>query len=233
MTSPKDRLNQLIAYLNVSKNEFAREIGVSSAMISKITTKDINFGVDVLEKIIGRYKLLNPLWLLTGIGYMWLSDPPIETNTPNAVKLSKKNKAVVDDVLGQIEHELRESRDRTKKLMSGAKSVDVRYTRRLYSLLEKKHPDLYNLKVNLDNLASFSDALYEIDIVIGDQLREAIWYGERGFDFNQYFENVIKTLTSLLPFAEALKKVSDAISIFYKEMETIPENTIPFSDYII
>ncbi|WP_295799959.1 helix-turn-helix transcriptional regulator [Mucilaginibacter sp.] len=73
MNSLRSRINELISHLKLSKNEFAREIGLSSAMVSKITTKDINFGIDVYQKIISKYTNLNQQWLLTGVGEMWLS----------------------------------------------------------------------------------------------------------------------------------------------------------------
>lgn len=64
------RLDTFISSLGVSKNQFATSLGTSSAMISKITKQKVNFGVDILEKIITTYPHLNQQWLLTGIGEM-------------------------------------------------------------------------------------------------------------------------------------------------------------------
>jgi len=65
------RLNELIQVLGVSKNGFAQKINVSSALISKITTQRINFGVDVIEKIISAYPSINLIWLVAGEGEMF------------------------------------------------------------------------------------------------------------------------------------------------------------------
>lgn len=65
------RVTQLIQTLGISKNEFARNVGISSALISKITNKQTNFGVDIAAKIISTYPRLSSAWLLTGIGDMW------------------------------------------------------------------------------------------------------------------------------------------------------------------
>lgn len=105
METIKTRLNSLIQYLNISKNEFAREIGTSSAMISKITTKEVNFGVDIYQKILSRYTHLNQQWLLTGVGEMWNehsrlnADVLEEINSKkSAFKESNKYHASKDDL---------------------------------------------------------------------------------------------------------------------------------------
>jgi hypothetical protein len=82
--SHKTRINELISSLGISKNKFAKAIGTSSAMISKVTTQDINYGVDLAGKIISTFPSVNPVWLLTGVGEMMLSDSPLDSpsNSP-------------------------------------------------------------------------------------------------------------------------------------------------------
>jgi predicted transcriptional regulator len=92
----KDRLNLLISSLGISKNQFAKEIGTSSAMISKITTQDINFGVDIIEKIISTFPRVNNVWLLTGVGKMFNENVPSDTpsETPFHTPLVEKNEGL-------------------------------------------------------------------------------------------------------------------------------------------
>lgn len=78
MENIADRINHLIADLSLSKNEFAKRIGISSSLISQITTKKNNFRSDILQKITSEFPLLNSDWLLNGIGEMWS-----ETHTQN------------------------------------------------------------------------------------------------------------------------------------------------------
>ncbi len=85
MSDINTRISDLIDDLKLSKNQFARKINSSSAMVSKITNQKTNFGKDMLEKIITAYPGLNAGWLLTGVGEMW-DDKIIDTGKQSAVK---------------------------------------------------------------------------------------------------------------------------------------------------
>lgn len=67
------RLNILIDKSGMTKNKFADYIGTSSALISNITSKDIDFRIDLLKKLLAKYPTLNLTWLLTGIGEIFIS----------------------------------------------------------------------------------------------------------------------------------------------------------------
>jgi len=69
-----DRIVELISELKMSKNQFAKTIGTSSALISQITTKKDTFRVDLVQKIICAFPGLNANWLLTEFGSMWLEN---------------------------------------------------------------------------------------------------------------------------------------------------------------
>ncbi len=71
ITTPAQRVSLIIKELGISKNEFARMIGISSTLISKITTKNTNFGVETAEKIVSSIPRLNSVWFLTGEGEIW------------------------------------------------------------------------------------------------------------------------------------------------------------------
>lgn len=88
MSNINSRLDAFINYLGMSKNQFASSLGTSSAMISKITKNKVNFGVDILEKIITKYSHLNQLWLLTGIGDM-VSDNHTNNTHPDTHLVEK------------------------------------------------------------------------------------------------------------------------------------------------
>ena len=78
INSRKERISQLIEALGLSKNKFAKAIGTSSAVVSNITTTDVNYGVEFVEKIISTFPRINPTWLLTGIGEMMLTEKDAE-----------------------------------------------------------------------------------------------------------------------------------------------------------
>jgi transcriptional regulator with XRE-family HTH domain len=98
METINSRLIYYINHLGLSKNSFARKINTSSAMISKITTKDINFGVDVLVKIVQKCPELNIYWLLTGNGEMILGESEIQN-----LCLDKKQKVGLYEQMQELD----------------------------------------------------------------------------------------------------------------------------------
>ena len=80
MENTSERLSKFITYLGITKNGFAKQIGTSSALISKLTTQDVDFRIDILQKIVGKYPYINLQWLLTGVGDMLQENP---TGKPN------------------------------------------------------------------------------------------------------------------------------------------------------
>lgn len=70
MQTIPERLSSFIESTKMSKNQFASKIGTSSALISKLTKQDIDFRIEILNKISAHYPELNLNWLLTGVGEM-------------------------------------------------------------------------------------------------------------------------------------------------------------------
>lgn len=103
-TSHKDRINELITALGLSKNKFAKALGSSSAVISKITTTDVNYGIELAERIISTFPSVNPSWLLSGNGEMMLpktgGDTHLETH-PDTHLSKKWDKGVGSDEPGK------------------------------------------------------------------------------------------------------------------------------------
>jgi transcriptional regulator with XRE-family HTH domain len=102
METKKDRLNKVIKDLGISKNEFARKIDISAPLISKITTQEVNFGIEVLEKIILAYPSLNHVWFLTGVGEMWIKNQALQPSPSPSLS----NKSYILDSLDISEDEL-------------------------------------------------------------------------------------------------------------------------------
>lgn len=69
------RVLLLMQKLGKSKSEIAREIDVSPAIITHITSGRNKVGLDVLQKICLHYPDVSPSWLLNGLGQMF-----VETN---------------------------------------------------------------------------------------------------------------------------------------------------------
>ncbi|WP_316777747.1 helix-turn-helix transcriptional regulator [Pedobacter antarcticus] len=95
----RTRLNTLIEALKLSEIKFATEIGTSSAMISKIINKDVNFGVDIIHKISHRYPEVNINWLLLGVGEMYNQSVTVETagKTKDLTSIEKPLNSLLKD----------------------------------------------------------------------------------------------------------------------------------------
>ena len=86
-----NRLEQFIAAENISKAEFADNIGVARASVSHILNGRNNPSYDFIMGVMQRYPRLNMEWLLAGKGKMYKepvtapvqapSDPPTEGST--------------------------------------------------------------------------------------------------------------------------------------------------------
>lgn len=143
MTNISARLTAFIESLGISKNAFAKEIGTSSALISKLTTQDTDFRIDFLDKIITRYPDFNPKWLLTGIGDMMLTN------------ISETKKVRPQMTPEQLE-DFKRNINQVRKTAKG-------YKNRLQSELSFEHPELLE---TLDNVIDFTTIIEQITDVI-------------------------------------------------------------------
>lgn len=72
------RVKAIIEKLHISQNEFAKRIGISSTLISQITTERNNFGIDILQKIVSIYPEFNYDWLVAGRGKMYYKEKELD-----------------------------------------------------------------------------------------------------------------------------------------------------------
>lgn len=84
MKETSERLKEVLNFLKLTNNAFAREIGVSSTVINGIVSGSHNPGPKVLNAINLRFPNVNTDWLSNGVGQMLRSDlhnKPLETAT--------------------------------------------------------------------------------------------------------------------------------------------------------
>ena len=91
----KDRILQIINEVGLTASNFAKEIGVLPSTISHISSEDRNPSLDVVQKILNKYKNISPDWLLSGIGEMYRNE--IDTTKFQTSKIKQTN------FLGQLE----------------------------------------------------------------------------------------------------------------------------------
>lgn len=75
-----ERVGQYIAKKGVSYYAFENNIGASRGSISKAVKEGKSIGSQVLETILSIYTDLNPIWLLTGVGEIFIDNPEILQN---------------------------------------------------------------------------------------------------------------------------------------------------------
>lgn len=93
METVASRLTAFIDSLGISKNEFARQIGTSSSVISHITSQDVSFRIDILLKILSKFQTINIEWLLTGSGKM---TKEIQQEISNTIQTRKQTQEKTD-----------------------------------------------------------------------------------------------------------------------------------------
>jgi hypothetical protein len=77
-----DRIEEFIRVKDISFNAFDQSIGSGSGYISKQIRNRASVGADVIEKMIQAYEDINPLWLITGKGDMFLDTDSQLVNEP-------------------------------------------------------------------------------------------------------------------------------------------------------
>lgn len=68
----KDRIQKIIEDKNLSPSIFADEVGLNRAVVSHILHGRNKPGLENLQKILSAYPDINPGWLISGIGSMYL-----------------------------------------------------------------------------------------------------------------------------------------------------------------
>lgn len=74
MATIKDRLFEYLGYLHITQQRFEQSVGLSNGWCSKIGD---SIRKNTLDKISERYKDLNTVWLISGVGGMLLSDQTV------------------------------------------------------------------------------------------------------------------------------------------------------------
>ncbi len=100
----KDRIQKIIEDKNLSPSIFADEVGLNRAVVSHILHGRNKPGLENLQKILSAYPDINPGWLISGIGSMYLDgsgnpktptlfdeDEEITTNYPDKTEYSREN----------------------------------------------------------------------------------------------------------------------------------------------
>lgn len=128
-TTISDRIKELIKTKANGKNTvFAERLGVAEANIRSYT-KGVMPKADILEKIVITYDI-NAMWLLTGVGEMFVSEEQETHNNSSAESIVDKLLGIIDkkeDIIrqqaedvGQLRAELAQLKQRLQKSADAA-----------------------------------------------------------------------------------------------------------------
>lgn len=105
----KDKIEKIMQIENLNSAQFAAEIGIQGSTLSHILNGRNNPSLDVLKKILNRFRTINPEWLILDAGTMYrqekhshvptLFDSITETTSKTdeyAPKFSPKNESRAD-----------------------------------------------------------------------------------------------------------------------------------------
>ena len=133
-TTINDRIKELIKTKANGKNTvFAERLGVSEANIRSYT-KGVMPKADILEKIVTTYDT-NAMWLLTGVGEMFVSEEQETHNNSSAESMVDKLLCIIDkkdeiirqqaEDIGQLRAELAQLK---LKLQKSADAASTEHT---------------------------------------------------------------------------------------------------------
>lgn len=67
----RERLMQIMEKENLSAKQFAIEVGIQPGTISNIMSGRNNPSLDVMQRVLQRFRTLNSDWLVLGVGQMY------------------------------------------------------------------------------------------------------------------------------------------------------------------
>ena len=107
----KDKIEKIMQIENLNSAQFAAEIGIQGSTLSHILNGRNNPSLDVLKKILNRFRTINPEWLILDAGTMYRQEkhshartlfdeaPETISNTDDyATKSSSKNEPRTDTI---------------------------------------------------------------------------------------------------------------------------------------
>jgi phage repressor protein C with HTH and peptisase S24 domain len=177
------RILELIEYLKIGQNKFAKEIGISSSRMSNIATLRNKPDSEMLQAIVKRFTYVSAEWLLTGNGLM----------------ISKTGNGIEDEIRipekRQIDYELKNNfhlKSDSRKEIQSIPLYNLEAAAGLVPLFNEASKPIPLDYISIPNLPKCDGAIYVVgdsmypllksgDIVLYKQvydIQNGIFYGE-------------------------------------------------------
>lgn len=121
----RERLLKIIAEEGMTAKQFAEESGIQAGTISNIVNGRNNPSLDVMQRVLNRFRTINSDWLILGIGHMYRTTNTAQNDIPSNGKPT--GKTLFDETIQVVskqqatEEDLQPSlllHDKTKQIMS-------------------------------------------------------------------------------------------------------------------
>ena len=89
-----DRLLKILESENLNAKQFAQEIGVSPGTVSNILGGRNNPSLDVIQRVLNRFRTISSDWLLFGTGSMYRLNGGMQQGTLFDIKPDNSNNAI-------------------------------------------------------------------------------------------------------------------------------------------
>lgn len=70
-----ERLQAIMQKEELNARDFAAEVGISAATMSNILNMKNKPSLEVMQKVLGRFRMVSPEWLILGVGTMYKLKP--------------------------------------------------------------------------------------------------------------------------------------------------------------
>lgn len=130
-----DRLRKIMEVNNYTPSIFADEIGVQRSSISHILSERNKPSLELIQKLLTRFRDLNPEWLLFGIGKMTKENKSVFTS--NEINFDKDVNLIPSDKIPKLEIEniIKPSSNNTE-----IEKIMIFYTDKTFEIFNPKAP---------------------------------------------------------------------------------------------
>lgn len=100
----RERLLKLIADNNMSAKQFAVEVGIQAGTISNIVNGRNNPSLDVMQRVLNRFRTLSSDWLILGVGNMYRTEGGKENKENGEAKDKQQEIPGFSDAIALPQH---------------------------------------------------------------------------------------------------------------------------------
>jgi hypothetical protein len=122
MSKTINRIIHFISEMGMSARQFDLSIGTANGYILRMEKNNASVGSDVIERIAKKYPKINLVWLITGEGEMFVTEPVQRTEISDFEvqkiiqkevdsKLLEQKEDLLKDILREIDSALKEKTD--------------------------------------------------------------------------------------------------------------------------